>query len=55
MSVVPVQNILHAAHLIPVYDMETIPNKFSHLETLDHYQRFYVNHFVDYHAFETAI
>lgn len=55
MSVIPVQNIFRAAHLIPLYDDRIIPGQFSHLETLDHYPKFFVNRFADYHAFETAI
>lgn len=55
-SVIPVRNIFRAAHLIPLYDKDhIIPNQFSHLETLDHYQKFFVNRFADYHTFETAI
>lgn len=54
MSIIPLDEIVRAAHLIPVYDEEPIPHTFSFTETLDHYRKFYVNKFVDYHAFEMA-
>ncbi len=53
--IIPLNNILRAVHLIPVYDDERISNKFSHTQTLDHFSEFYVNKFADYHMFETAI
>lgn len=54
MSVIPLHQILRAAHLIPVYDTEPIPHQFTFAETLDHYSEFYVNKFIDHHAFEIA-
>ncbi len=54
-QIIPLNNVLRATHLIPVYDAEKISNKFSHTQTLDHFDEFYVNKFIDYHAFETAI
>lgn len=53
--IISLHDIFRAAHLIPVYDDERIPNEFKHTETLDHFDRFYVNKYIDYHAFETAI
>ncbi len=54
MSIIPLNQIFRAAHLIPVYDMKSIPHKFSFTDTLDHYTEFYVNKFIDQHAFELA-
>lgn len=54
MSVIPLHQILHTAHLIPVYDMELILHQFLFTETLDHYPEFYVNKFVDHHTFKIA-
>ncbi len=54
-QVIPLNNILRVAYLIPVYGDEIISNKFSHTQTLNHYDEFYMNRFIDYHAFETAI
>lgn len=57
-SILPLCYIYRAAHLIPVYDegdMEEIPNDFTHSQTLDNFRLFYVNKFIDHHAFITAI
>jgi hypothetical protein len=56
--VVPLNDILRAAHLIPVFSQlgnKKIPKKYKHEFTLDDHQlfkQFYVNRFVDHHAFE---
>ena len=55
--VVALTEILRAAHLIPVfYGTPSIPHHITANTALDHYRNreFYVNKFVDYHAFETA-
>lgn len=52
LSILPLQKILRAVHLIPVYDAERVPYKFSPAQTLDHYKKFYINKFVDIHAFD---
>lgn len=54
-EVIPVTQIFRAAHLIPVYGTNPIPSRFSHTKTLDSFNKFYVNRFIDYHAFECAI
>lgn len=54
LSVIPLQKIFRAAHLIPVYSAERVPYKFSPAQTLDHYKKFYINKFVDIHAFKIA-
>ena len=56
--VVPLNDIVRAVHLIPVFsEMGTkrIPKKYKYELTLDSpklFKRFYVNKFVDHHAFE---
>jgi len=56
--VVPLNDILRAVHLIPVFSQlgnKKIPKKYKHEFTLDDHQlfkQFYVNRFVDHHAFE---
>lgn len=54
LRILPLQKIFRAAHLIPVYEEERVPHRFSPTQTLDHYQFFYVNKFIDIHAFEIA-
>ena len=56
--VIPLDDILRAVHLIPVFSQlgtKRIPKKYKHELTLDDHQLFelfYVNKFVDHHAFE---
>jgi len=56
--VVPLNDILRAVHLIPVFSQlgtKKIPKKYEHELTLDDTQLFkwfYVNKFIDHHAFE---
>lgn len=53
--IVSLGDIFRSTHLIPVYNNEILSNKFEHTETLDSFEQFYVNKYIDYHAFETAI
>lgn len=56
--VVPLNDILRAVHLIPVFSQlgtKHIPKKYKHEDTLDDrklFKQFYVNKFIDHHAFE---
>jgi hypothetical protein len=54
MSVVHVDSIIRAAHLLPVFrgDMP-VPREINFSHTLDIYTAYYVNKYIDYHAFET--
>lgn len=55
MSVVHVDAIVRAAHLLPVFKGDAAVLReinFSHL--LDVFEAFYVNKYIDYHAFETV-
>jgi len=57
-QVIPLDDILRAVHLIPVFSQlgtKRIPKKYKHELTLDDrqlFELFYVNKFVDHHAFE---
>jgi hypothetical protein len=55
LDIVHVDSIYRAAHLLPVYKTTeyTLRTLTMH-DTLDTFKRFYVNKFVDYHAFEIA-
>jgi hypothetical protein len=53
-SVVHIDCIFRAAHLIPVYGNKFIPKHLTLHQSLDVFRTFYVNKFVDHHAFETA-
>ncbi|KAI0639528.1 hypothetical protein C8Q77DRAFT_1214064 [Trametes polyzona] len=53
-DVVHINSLLRAAHLIPVFGDQPTPPQLKQHESLDSYRAFYVNKFVDYHAFEIA-
>ena len=52
-SIVPLQFIVRACHLIGVYGTTTLPDTFHYSEALDAFRRYYVNWYADYHAHET--
>ena len=55
MSIIHVGSIFYAAHLLPAFRGDVaVPRqaKFSH--TLKIFNAFYVNKYIDYHAFETV-
>ena len=54
MSVVHIDSIVRAAHLLPVFkDVTRIPREISFTHTLDAFKAFYLNKYIDYHSFET--
>jgi hypothetical protein len=50
-TVIHTDTILQAAHLIPVYGNNLVPDEIEPYHTLDIYKQFYVNRFIDYHAY----
>ena len=44
--------IAHAAHLLPVFGSDRVPEDFDHNYSLDSFKSFFVNHYVDHHAHE---
>ncbi|OBZ65558.1 hypothetical protein A0H81_14415 [Grifola frondosa] len=53
LSVIHLDTIVRAAHLIGVYGSRSVPDDLSPHHALDAFQCFYLNKFVDHHAFET--
>ena len=53
-SLVHIDTILRAAHLIGVAGHNMLPKTLKYNHSLDVFQRFYVNKYIDYHAHETA-
>ncbi|KAF4602983.1 hypothetical protein EYR38_003387 [Pleurotus pulmonarius] len=51
-SVIHIDCILRAAHLIPVFGLPSLPLGFKHTWSLDAFKAFYVNKYVDHHAHE---
>ena len=57
LSVIHIDSLVRAAHLIPVFGDSTIVPEYHELEpseTLNNFMLFYVNKFIDYHAHEIA-
>ncbi|KAL6299564.1 hypothetical protein BKA93DRAFT_742093, partial [Sparassis latifolia] len=52
MSVIPLDSILRAAHLIPVFGNEHVPARLEDHHSLDVFRAFYLNKYADHHAFE---
>lgn len=53
-SIVHLDSVLRGIHLLPVHKKRTITRGQSYLRSLDSYRKFYVNKYIDYHAFETV-
>jgi hypothetical protein len=55
-QVIALDSILHAAHLIPVYRYEdtALPKTHTPDNSLNKFEWFYVNKFIDHHVFEVA-
>ncbi|KAF8419962.1 hypothetical protein L210DRAFT_3615588 [Boletus edulis BED1] len=53
-AVIHLDSIYHTAHLIPVYGMDHIPRNIKPHNCYDAFRAFYVNKYVDHHAFEIA-
>jgi hypothetical protein len=55
MGVIHLDSIVRGAHLLPRFPSNTrLPREINYTQTLDVYQSFYVNKYVDHHAFEIA-
>ena len=53
-SVIHIDAIVRAAHLLPIFDQEPLPHALNYTKTLDSFHGFYVNKYIDYHAYETV-
>ena len=54
MSVVHIDSIVRAAHLLPVFkDGTPIPREINFTHTRNIFKAFYLNKYIDYHVFET--
>jgi hypothetical protein len=53
-SVVHANSIICAAHLLPIFKNDApIPRQINFTHTLNAFNTFYLNKYIDYHAFET--
>lgn len=53
-SVIHLDCMLRAAHLLPVPGDKPIPHRLKHTDTLDAFNAFYVSKYADHHAHEIA-
>ncbi|KAH9026128.1 hypothetical protein EDB85DRAFT_1869125, partial [Lactarius pseudohatsudake] len=53
-NIIHLDTILWMAHLLPVFGSEHVSWTLSCTDTLDTFSSFYVNKYVDHHAFEIA-
>lgn len=51
-SVISVDSIIRAAHLLPIFDDSRLDCSLKYTQSLDVFKAFYVNHFIDPHAYE---
>jgi len=54
-SIIHIDSIFRAAHLLPIFDTNPLPYALNYTLTLDLFRGFYVNNFIDYHAYETIV
>ncbi|KAJ7856211.1 hypothetical protein B0H14DRAFT_3643571, partial [Mycena olivaceomarginata] len=54
MSIIHLDTILRAAHLIPVYGDHPVPRHFKYTSSLDLFAAFYINKYADHHSHEIA-
>jgi hypothetical protein len=54
LSIIHLDTVVRAAHLLPVFGKERVSRSLSFTDTLDTFTSFYVNKFADHHAFEIA-
>jgi len=55
LSVIHIDCIFRAAHLLPVFDDTPLPRTLNYTKTLDSFKGFYVNKYIDYHMYETVV
>jgi hypothetical protein len=53
-SIIPLDTIIRASHLLPVFGEERVLKTLSFTDTLDLFTRFYVNKYADHHTLEIA-
>jgi hypothetical protein len=54
LTVIHIETVYCAVHLIPVYCPHFIPNNIEYFHSYDAFHLFYVNKYADHHAFEIA-
>ena len=55
LSVIHIDSIFRAAHLLPIFDTTPLPQTLNYTATLDLFQGFYLNTYMDYHMYKTLV
>ena len=55
MQLIHLDSVIWGAHLIPVFHEGLVSTDLIYEDSLDRYDTFYVNQYVDHHAFETIV
>ena len=53
-SIIHLDTIVQASHLLPVFGSEHVSKTLSFTDTLNTFNRFYVDKYIDHHAFKIA-
>ena len=53
-AIIHLDTIVRASHLLPVFGHARVPRTLAFSDTLNTFTRFYVNKYIDHHAFEIA-
>lgn len=53
-SIIHLDAVVRASHLLPIFGNELVPRTLAFTDTLNTFTRFYVNKYIDHHAFEIA-
>jgi hypothetical protein len=51
MSIIHIDSVVRAAHLIPCYGEEFLPSRFQFTDSLDAFYSYYVNKYIDHSAY----
>ena len=54
-STIHIDSIFRAAHLLPIFDQDPLPRTLNYTLSLNSFKAFYVNRYIDYHAYETVV
>jgi hypothetical protein len=53
-SIIHLDAVVRTSHLLPIFGNESVPRTLAFTDTLNTFTRFYVNKYIDHHAFEIA-
>jgi hypothetical protein len=51
-QVIPLKSIARGAHLLPKYGVGMLPDDITHVNSLDAFQTYFVNPYIDHHCHE---